>query len=423
MSPRMRARSPLTHKKYAESLAIWLNFLETVGSSWDRATFDDAEGFKEWRMTDERNPERVMGSTFAANLAALRSFYRWASLAHGVTDPVSAVDDWDLAPTSRYRRKVKWLDPGGYQRWRDIGMRGLGLDGRTDPAWRGRNDQRDGAFVDGLYGSGLRLAEWSSVLVREVPGLSAGQGYTTCLLASACAKGGYGRKYWLPRVALAGALDYIEGARARAVRRAQAAGVYDRLKHRWLVIGEAGSQLELRSADAACRKARMDLLSPDARLNLYREGPMGLEPMALWLNENGLPRPAHSWQHTFTQANVRIAQLGLRNFSATAHMLRHSCALRWYSIGKLIYQRRLGHLSDEETRDFRQQFGDTWHLVATYLGHRNPETTKMYYLEPFRSLDIELLLHHAHGANADSLIDALLADHPLVLRDPLRHER
>lgn len=419
-SPRMRVRSPLTRKKYAESLAIWLNFLESVGSSWDEATLEDAEGFKEWRMTDQRNPERVTGSTFAANLAALRTFYRWAAAAHGVTDPVSAVDDWDLVPTSRYRQKVKWLDPGGYLRWRNIGLGGMGLNGRLDPSWRGRNDQRDCAFADGLYGSGLRLAEWSSVLLHELLDVSPGQGYATCVLASACAKGGYGRKFWLPRNALTAALDYVEGARARAVRQAQAAGRYERLEARQLVsVLGGGSNLELRSADAVLKTPKVDSLDPAARLNLYRRGPMGLEPVALWLNENGLPRPAHSWQHTFTQANARISELGLPNFSATAHMLRHSCALRWYSIGKLLYQRRIGHLSEDETKDFRQQFGDTWNLVATYLGHRNPETTKMYYLEPFRSLDVELLIHHAHGVDADGLIDALLSDHPFVRRDPL----
>lgn len=54
-----------------------------------------------------------------------------------------------------------------------------------------------------------------------------------------------------------------------------------------------------------------------------------------WLNEDGLPRTAHRWQHTFTQANARIATLGLSGFRATPHMLRDSCALRWFAVGRL----------------------------------------------------------------------------------------
>ncbi len=94
-------------------------------------------------------------------------------------------------------------------------------------------------------------------------------------------------------------------------------------------------------------------------------------------------REAHGWHHTFEAANTRIEALGLEHFSCTAHMHRHSFALRWFAVGKLIWAQRLGRLSEEEARDFREQFGDHWHLVQTMLGHRRVETTKEVYLEPF----------------------------------------
>jgi hypothetical protein len=50
-SARMRARSPLTWKKYAHSLGLWLNFLLALGKRWDEATEEDAGYFKEWRLT------------------------------------------------------------------------------------------------------------------------------------------------------------------------------------------------------------------------------------------------------------------------------------------------------------------------------------------------------------------------------------
>ena len=46
-SARMLSRSPLTWRKYAQSLGLWLNFLLAIAQTWDRATEDDAEYFKE----------------------------------------------------------------------------------------------------------------------------------------------------------------------------------------------------------------------------------------------------------------------------------------------------------------------------------------------------------------------------------------
>ena len=420
-SPRMRSKSPLTWAKYAQSLAMWLNFLHVLGRSWDDATVDDAEDFKEWRITETRNPSRVEPSTFVANLAALRSFYRWAAPRFGVNDPVAAEDDFDLAPRGARRSRVKWLDPAGYRRWRDVGLGGMTVDGRPDPKFRGRNEQRDCAFADGLYGSGLRLSEWASVVLPELPVDDPRRGYSTCRLSDACAKNGYGHVYWLPRQALVGVLNYVEGARARIVRAAQRAGRYDAVVDKELVLHSTDRDVVLRHSDGTQRKVSLNILDPARRRALYRMTKQGPEPLALWLNEDGQPRRAHGWEHSFQDANKRIAKLGLSNFTATPHMLRHSCALRWFAIGRLAYEKRFAHLTEDESRDFRQQFGDTWDLVAAYLGHRNPETTKRFYLEPFRALDVEILLQHAQDSAVQAFLADYLADHPLVRTDPLRH--
>jgi hypothetical protein len=60
-SARMLSRSPLTWRKYAQSLGLWLNFLLAIGQTWDQATEDDAEYFKEWRLTEASNPEHLPG--------------------------------------------------------------------------------------------------------------------------------------------------------------------------------------------------------------------------------------------------------------------------------------------------------------------------------------------------------------------------
>lgn len=109
-SARMRARSPLTWKKYAHSLGLWLNFLLALGKRWDEATDEEAAYFKEWRLTEQSNPARVNGTTFAGDVAALRAFYRWAARRWAVVDPVAASDGFDLRPRGVREQDVKWLD-------------------------------------------------------------------------------------------------------------------------------------------------------------------------------------------------------------------------------------------------------------------------------------------------------------------------
>ncbi|MEV5769891.1 hypothetical protein [Streptomyces antimycoticus] len=62
-------------------------------------------------------------------------------------------------------------------------------------------------------------------------------------------------------------------------------------------------------------------VGPRTRLRLFRRTEQGLEPVALWLNEDGLPRDGRGWEDTFDVANERIQNLGLEHFTCTAHML------------------------------------------------------------------------------------------------------
>lgn len=181
----------------------------------------------------------------------------------------------------------------------------------------------------------------------------------------------------------------------------------------------AHRRLRLRDAAGTQVTVSLDVLVEEQRHRLFREGPHGLVPLAVWLNEDGLPRAAHGWQHTFDTANDRVGRAGLVGLAVRAHMLRHSFALRWYSVGRLLYERRFAHLSAEELRDYRAQFGDTWYLVMTLLGHADVSTTMDTYLEPFRDLDVSLLIEHAQGALISALMAEMFATHPQVLTDPL----
>ncbi|WP_157838488.1 hypothetical protein [Nocardia farcinica] len=431
-SRRMRNRSASTREKYARGLCVWLGYLDAVGGCWRGVGPEDVDAFKFWRMTDEANPLRVAGSSVSDNIQAINAFYEWAQERLDVRNPVDRrLASWPRqGPLGRAEpfvatphvvrdRDVKWLDQGGYACWRDLGLRGLDRSGRELRGWRGRNSQRDCAFTDGLYGTGLRLSEWATLLTVELPADDESRGYYTCRLASSCGKGGRGRRYWMPRSVLVDVLSYVESGRAAAVGRARAKGLYDQVSDPLLLVGQdCGRRVRLRAGDGAVSDVALDTLNARTRARIFRQTRTGLEPVSLWLNETGLPRLAAGWEHTFTQANERLARAGLGSVSATAHMLRHSFALRWFSVGRLIYEQRFAHLSSEELRDFRAQFGDTWYLVKTLLGHADIAVTMDVYLEPFRDLDVSLLIEHAHGAGMSALMAEMFSRHPQVITRP-----
>ena len=212
------------------------------------------------------------------------------------------------------------------------------------PVLAGPERATDAAFAQGLYGTRLRLDSWASVVLPELPGMARGRGFFRCQLASACAKGRNGYPYWMPLAVLHGILGYAEGARAAAVRRAQAAGRYDKADP-VLLAGATRTTALLETSQGGTRQKAWNDLGPDERIRLFRQTPQGLEPVALWLNEDGLPRDGHGWHHTFDTANARVASLGLDGFTCSPHLLRHSMALKWFAIGKLVHVARLEHLT------------------------------------------------------------------------------
>ncbi|WP_251420707.1 site-specific integrase [Pseudarthrobacter sp. NCCP-2145] len=442
-SRRMRNRAASTNRKYAFALRVWMNFLELRQTAWDAAADDDLFDYKFWRRTDENNPRRVAGSTWRDDLSAISAFYGWAegfqetalaslgtpdSLVRGPRDRRT----WGTRPEYSAKRgragastvrsaDVKWFSPGAFRRWRDVGILGMAPDGTERIRWRPRSLTRDAAFVDGLHGTGLRLQEWASVLVNELRHPSDENNYVTLRLADACAKGGHGRPYWAKREVLNSVWNYIETERASSIRRARASGVYERLSG-MRIICEVREDALLTLSEPGRPSSLLVLndLSPEERQSLFVRTAEGLEPLALWLNEDGLPRGKRSWYKCFNGANRRVARAGIDRLQCHPHVLRHSFALRWYAVGRLVWERRAPSLSPGQALDFREQFGDTWSLVQMMLGHSDVNTTRDIYLDPFRGLDVKLLLEHGvNELQAETLLHVLRPD-PRVRLDEVR---
>ena len=214
-------------------------------------------------------------------------------------------------------------------------------------------------FADGLYGTGLRLQVEICAGGRTVSRRSAPQ--VLHLSAGCCDREIWARSavLGLPRRVLVEVLGYVEGERAHAVRRAGRPAVTSGSKVRgWSRRCWAHGGCGFGPWMVGRRMCRWTLWRPAARRRLLVETADGFEPAALWLNEDGVPRDPHGWEHTFATANERLARLGFTGFAGSPHMMRHSFALRWYSVGRLLYVARFAYLTEDETRDFREQFGN-----------------------------------------------------------------
>lgn len=437
-APGVRGLAVGTQCRYARSLKVWLDFLHVVGSSWRLAGRSELAAFKEWRLSAELNPGSIAPNSFCADRSAIRRFYSWAGEQAGVENPVRVrvINETfygvertvvEGTPAGVRRADVKWLTPEAFRLWRNVGLRGFTAEGLPSERWQGLTEDRDVAFAEGLFGTGMRTGEWSSQLIVELPD-SLDQGLFRGRVSAACAKRSVGRPFWMRRRVAQQVRFYLdEGSRPAAVARAQCAGRYEALRDRWILRDVRPDRvLQVVDEDGLLRDVRLDALSPEIRMRLFREGPGGLEPVWLWLNHDGTPRPKQAWNKTFDRANQRVAKAlaGARGSGMPVrlwcrpHMLRHGFALRWFCIATFVAWQRTGMLTEREQRDFRNQLGDVWFLLATLLGHRSVETTREIYLEPFQALQVDQLvaLMDADDRSAlERLVETIGLGEPRVL--------
>ncbi|MEU9059100.1 site-specific integrase [Streptomyces sp. NPDC048430] len=344
----MKGRGARTWKRYAYTLVVWLNFLQVFGKGWREATARDVEAFKDWRLTDVCNDDRIKAVSFDTDRAALNTFYTWAWGKYGVQNPVSGV----ALASSSGGRSGQGVGPGG--------------------------ERRDGFRPAGSRGRQVKWYRIPRAVLREI------EGY----------------------------IDPLEGSRMQAIRRAQRRGTYEKIPYKRVVRGyNARSRLLYLERGGSLS---VDVLGPDERRLLFRRTATELEPLALWLSPNGMPKKFEGWEDTFTAANERIQRVwaqaggeGLVPLWCRPHMCRHSFALKWYSLLSTVWQPRLDGFTEQELLDVREMFGGVWYALSLMLGHADPSTTRETYLEPFTALQVDYLMELLDGEETQA-VEALI---------------
>ncbi|MCX5309012.1 site-specific integrase [Streptomyces sp. NBC_00160] len=438
---RFRRYTAETKRNYATDICLFLNFLWTRGHVWTQAVAEDVDDYEDWRRFAPDNANRVSGAKWDRELTALAGLYAWAEGRELIPqNPVAMKEILGRDGTvirvpagkakDAKRSDVRWLTPRAWRRWVDVGMRGHSVGGLPDPAWAGRLEDRNSAFANLLYSSGMRLSEGGSLLTFEVPSIRLRGGrYYVGRIAAAVTRSKKSRTFYVAVHVLGEVEAYQQGLRAEAVRKAQATGRYDAVVDMRLVTQvTTGTKRQVHWCDrngVVGRKAMADLTVAE-RMTLYTEGPQGPEPLWLWLNEQGLPFRVSSWENVFRTANERCRTAldpgpgtpGLDPYrsiapQATPHSARHSFALYMLVVLHYLMDRKFG-LTPEERRDFRLLYGDPWRMVQDLLGHADLETTRAIYLAPVADLQLRSLLESAplpghDEAESERSLDELFA--------------
>lgn len=380
---------------YARDVMLFCRFLHDSRDEKEIWACDaaDLRAYKQVRL---RTPgeAQVSVATWRRSMAALDKWAAWAVAENLLAEePFRYLDKtvWTpLGPRAMRINAESEPDPGpapvrfvpfaDYLAWRDVGLRGRLPDGRVDPAWRGRHDERNAAFADLLVHTGMRLGEAASLLVPELPGeRTAGAGQLPGIhLAAAVTKRNRARTVFPPPRVVRTLHRYAGIERDELVTRVRAGGGYPAggssvVVRRAGLLGATlagGSSLSYHRLDPATR-ARLLVVTADGEAS---------GPLALWLGTDGQPLAPATWQSVFRRANARCARLGL-DVSVSPHALRHSFAV--HMLGLLLRQ-TVAALGQGTGRHFtsaqvkRLLVGNPLRRLQLLLGHASEATVYAY---------------------------------------------
>ncbi|MGY5593673.1 site-specific integrase [Streptomyces sp. C-3] len=397
-----------TLRPYAYIVLRLMEFLGERGRDLGTATESDLVAYRRSRIELQDRP--VGGATWDREASVINSLFGWlveqgfrrasplrignrnaaggARLPRGNRNPLASGMSRDM--------DIRHLTLDQYRFFRDVGLGGQRLDGSVDRAFRGWAPQRNRAAADLALTSGMRLQEWSTVLLPELAVGMRRAGEPVEFVLQACAKYKKRRTAYVPPDALSSVDTFVLLERPEIV-----APIARRLqrRHRELLVASeidyARGRLRGRWQGRA-REFAWSAMAPKLRRLTVHEGPHGLEPLAVFVGHGSTLLSASSWDRirhlawdrmTAVRDDPQAPMLPVKRWRF--HDLRHTFALRLLAF---LMRRALereaavrGGMSVADHIAFNPLL-----IVSRRLGHSSPAVTYEYlrYLEePMRYVD------------------------------------
>lgn len=377
-----------TMSTYAYAVIRLLAFLAERGLDLGSATEADLQEFRHWRtgMGRQRASEDagpIQKTTWSKEKAAVGSLYRHLKR----TGVVEAIPWRSESLGRRVARdmRVRHMELEQYLYFRDVGFGGLSPDGGVDVSFRGWLPHRNRAACELALLTGMRIQEWSTLLLPELGLLDGRRPATTEVDLAACAKGQYPRAVYVPMDAMELLDPYLMLERPQLVAAAQRTL---RRQHRDLFVVDRieadGARL---SGIFEGRRVTWTVkdMAPDLRRLCVQETGDGLEPLAVFIRRGGRMPTLSAWDRSRWRAWKRMKALAgeqatplLPRRCWVYHDLRHSFALRL-----LIFLTReaLGDAAAQElpmSTLLEHMVSNPLLVVQQRLGHARPSTTYKY---------------------------------------------
>lgn len=407
--------APGSWASYAGVVKAWMEFLAEHGVG----LFDTRERLKHalGKYAEHRaigpTAQRFAATTWGRHVSVLSLFYRWAlDEGHAQAEPFTyRLARALFAGTGRQVRvnlavrrtpkphvTIKYLEPEFIALFLNA-LRGLAPDGVRDSGYRGRELARNAAIGELALSTGLRLREFSYLLIYELPALPPRRSPVPIPfpVPAAITKGTKFRTTWISYDALAAVHHYV--ALDRAVT---ADGTRWRPPERW---GEALLVTEPDARGGRVNGVRRcwDTLTPHERRRLV--APAGGSCVLAVKNGGG---PFTAWGSVFERTANRIRSRFEPRFPHVhPHRLRHSMAMRTLEYLVTGHYRQAAKLVTDTDADAALVLylskSDPMLVLRDLLGHSSVLVTEKY----LRRLDMTRIYREAYeyAGITDDLLD------------------
>lgn len=401
-------RSAKTMRKYAYVALRLSEFLAQAGTDVVSATETDLLEYRALRTREQ--PEPVTKTTWEAEATAINRLYAWL-VAEGylLARPWRSDGGRDSLRNGVTRDlRVRHMTLEQYRYFRDVGLAGQLPDGTVDRSFRGRFPHRSRAGVELGLLTGMRLGEWSTLLLPEL-GLGLDTGWPRDgveIQLEACAKFGRPRTVYAPRSALELVRTYALLERRHIVTAAQPT-LAKRRSELFVVDAHQDGRGQLRGVLDGRRVTRsIRHMPPELRQVTVMDTGDGLEPLAVFVGQGGtMPHPS-TWDKIRWRAWERM-RLHATDFAAPVmpshpwlfHDLRHTFALQLLRF-LMLKAAQDGAASGMPMSTLADHIAyNPLLVVQRRLGHASPATTYIYlrYLkDPMREVDEAFAEWSAH---------------------------